>query len=82
MKPSKMSLKVIALSAAMAFACYAPVQASNDGIPKGKVESVVQINPTTVELRLHDNQRITLDFYGDNIFRMDNSRRNTCLERI
>ena len=75
MKPSKMSLKVIALSAAMAFACYAPVQASNDGIPKGKVESVVQINPTTVELRLHDNQRITLDFYGDNIFRMfqDNS---------
>lgn len=44
--------------------------ASNDGGQKATVESVVQINPTTVELRLKGNQRVTLDFYGDNIFRM------------
>ena len=34
------------------------------------VISVEKINPTTVELRLSDGHRITLDFYGDNIFRM------------
>lgn len=63
--------------AAMIIAGSTPlqIQASNDGIQKPAVESVVQINPTTVELRLKGNQRVTLDFYGDNIFRLfqDNS---------
>lgn len=31
--------------------------------------SAQKINPTTVEVLLSNNQRITLDFYGDNIFR-------------
>lgn len=63
--------------AAMIIAGSTPlqIQASNDGIQKPAVESVVQINPTTVELRLKGSQRVTLDFYGDNIFRLfqDNS---------
>lgn len=70
MRLNRKNLKTIALSAAMVFACCAPVQATNDNTYKAKVESVVQINPTTVELRLSDNRRVTLDFYGDNIFRM------------
>ena len=70
MRLNRKNLKTIALSAAMFFACCAPVQATNDNTYKEKVESVVQINPTTVELRLSDNRRVTLDFYGDNIFRM------------
>ena len=70
MRLNRKNLKTIALSVAMVFACCAPVQATNDNTYKATVESVVQINPTTVELRLSDNRRVALDFYGDNIFRM------------
>ena len=35
-----------------------------------RVTGIVQINPTTVEVRFSDNQRMTLDFYGENIFRL------------
>jgi len=40
-----------------------------------KVESVLKINPTTVEVKFSGNQCMTFDFYGDNIFRVfqDNS---------
>ena len=40
-----------------------------------KVVSVQKINPTTIEVLLSDNQRMTFDFYGDDIFRLfqDNS---------
>nr|WP_302831625.1 TIM-barrel domain-containing protein [uncultured Bacteroides sp.] len=34
------------------------------------VISVAKINPTTVEVLFSNQQRMTLDFYGDNIFRM------------
>lgn len=34
-----------------------------------QIVSAKQINPTTVEVLFSDNQRLTLDFYGDNIFR-------------
>ena len=35
-----------------------------------KIIAVQQINPTTVEIVYENNQRLTLDFYGDHIFRM------------
>ncbi|GAA4214351.1 glycoside hydrolase family 31 protein [Pedobacter jeongneungensis] len=35
-----------------------------------RVTDVKKINSTTIELLLTDNQRLTLDFYGDNIFRL------------
>lgn len=35
-----------------------------------KVIGAKKINTTTVELLLSDNQRLTLDFYGDHIFRL------------
>lgn len=40
-----------------------------------KIIGAQKINPTTVEVLLADNQRMTFDFYGDNIFRLfqDNS---------
>lgn len=35
-----------------------------------KISTVQKINPTTVEIVYDNNQRLTLDFYGDHIFRM------------
>ena len=35
-----------------------------------KIVRAKQINPTTVELLFSDNQRMTFDFYGENIFRI------------
>lgn len=35
-----------------------------------RIVGAVQINPTTVEILFSNNQRMTLDFYGENIFRM------------
>ena len=39
------------------------------------VVSARKINPTTVEILFSNNRRMTLDFYGENIFRVfqDNS---------
>ncbi|HTN37384.1 MAG TPA: hypothetical protein VL053_09940, partial [Arachidicoccus sp.] len=34
-----------------------------------KISAVVQINPTTVQLVFTDNHRLSIDFYGENIFR-------------
>ena len=41
------------------------------------VTSARKINPTTIEVLFSDNRRMTLDFYGANIFRVfqDNSGR-------
>ena len=40
-----------------------------------KITGIQQINPTTAEILFSDNQRMTIDFYGENIFRIfqDNS---------
>lgn len=35
-----------------------------------KVNGIHKLNPTTVEILINEDERITLDFYGDNIFRM------------
>ncbi len=35
-----------------------------------KIEAAEQINPTTVQLIFTDNHRLTIDFYGENIFRV------------
>ncbi len=35
-----------------------------------KVIAAKKINPTTIELSLSDGQTLTLDFYGENIFRL------------
>ncbi|MBQ5752505.1 MAG: DUF5110 domain-containing protein, partial [Bacteroidaceae bacterium] len=59
-------IKTLLFSAMLALGV--PAVASSDG--GQAVESVVQINPTTVELRLSGDQRATLDFYGENIFRL------------
>ncbi len=39
--------------------------------PQGKaINGISQLNPTTVELSLADGKRLTVDFYGENIFRL------------
>ena len=43
------------------------------------IVSAQQINPTTVDVVLSDNRRITFDFYGDNIFRMFQDNNNGIL---
>ncbi|WP_316845632.1 TIM-barrel domain-containing protein [Pedobacter psychrodurus] len=46
-------------------------QKSNQEVQKvTKIISAKKINTTTVELLLSDSQRLTLDFYGENIFRL------------
>ena len=42
---------------------------------KPKIISARKINPTSVEVLLSNNQRMTFDFYGENVFRLfqDNS---------
>ena len=65
------SLKAIAFSAVMIAAGSMPANAFAVSTNNtATVEKLVQINPTTVELRLSDNQKVTLDFYGENIFRV------------
>ncbi len=67
MKFTKKSLNAILVSAALLTAGIAPTQAVADNMT---VKAVKQINPTAVELRLDNNQRMTIDFYGENIFRL------------
>ncbi|PUZ29367.1 alpha-xylosidase [Chitinophaga parva] len=56
--------------------CYAPHLAAQQKVtPKqeqqaSQVISAQKINATTVELLLSDNQRMTIDCYGENIFRL------------
>ena len=38
--------------------------------PGASITDIVQINPTTVEILFSNQQRMTLDFYGENIFRL------------
>lgn len=38
--------------------------------PAVQVTGIRPLNPTTVEVLFSDNQRMTLDFYGENVFRM------------
>ncbi len=58
----------------LALACSGTYAASPQAMvsttTETRIENVVQINPTTVEIVFNNRQRMTLDFYGDNIFRM------------
>ena len=74
MRFTSKSAKALLLSALMAIGLPAQGLASNDGVQAG-IETIKQINPTTLELYLAGKQKMTLDFYGENIFRMfqDNS---------
>lgn len=53
------------------------VEENYTGIPQQEtlIVDVVKINPTTVDILFSNHQRMTLDFYGENIFRVfqDNS---------
>lgn len=80
--PPKHTLLVVLLSPLMLSQGVAHAMT----LPQGEGEAIQQntsvlsaqkINPTTVELRLAGNQRMMLDFYGENIFRVfqDNSGR-------
>ena len=58
MRFTKRSLKAILLSASLLATGIAPMHAMNDN---AVVKTVKQINPTTVELRLDNNQRMSID---------------------
>ncbi len=45
-------------------------QNGTETAPPTAIVSAQKINPTTVELLYSDGRRMTLDFYGENIFRM------------
>lgn len=66
----------MALVSAMLFTSQTLTMAMNaNNSTTDNVVSVSKINPSTVEVKLSNGERITLDFYGDNIFRLfrDNS---------
>ena len=67
MKFTKKSLRAILLFGTILTAGIVPIQVVADNIT---VKAVKQINTTAVELRLDNNQRRTIDFYGENIFRL------------
>lgn len=68
-----------------AMLCVVPLQAFTPveinmvevSVPTSPIVGVKKINPTTIEVLFSDNRRMTLDFYGANIFRVfqDNSGR-------
>ena len=58
------------LTAAMLLTGHTPTMAATDNETVSSVVSVNQINPTTVEVKLKEGKRITIDFYGENIFRL------------
>lgn len=60
------------LSLLAILAPQAALRAQNgaETVPPTAIVSAQKINPTTVELLYSDGRRMTLDFYGENIFRM------------
>ena len=67
MKLKKENLRTILLLASILIAGITPTQVVADNTT---VKTVLQINPTTVELCFNNSQRMTIDFYGENIFRL------------
>ena len=65
------NFKAIALAATMLLSqgvqLYAATQTDK---AEQAIATVVKVNPTTVELNLSNKQKVTLDFYGENIFRV------------
>ena len=72
MKMRKANIKAIALAATMLFAQGTQLMAvpAGDNTQQATIARVAKINPTTVELNLSNKERVTLDFYGENIFRV------------
>jgi len=71
--PKKQPKRVVLACAffLMASPFFASAQTTNQVAEKvTKVLGAKKINTTTVELLLSDHQRLTLDFYGDHIFRL------------
>lgn len=66
---SKMKSAIL-FATLLLYATSLQVLASNGNKQTTILKDVKQINPTSVELRMSNGQTITLDFYGENIFRM------------
>lgn len=69
----KLGLTTLVAAMLLAWNNPAGAQASAkgcDAADKVAVKSVEQINPAAVEVRLANGERITVDFYGENIFRL------------
>ncbi len=68
---NKGTLKVLAMATAMLFANgTAQAAPSFDDNTQATIANLAKINPTTVEVNLSNKQKVTLDFYGENIFRL------------
>ena len=51
-------------------AYFAASAAASTTSAQNPIKSAAKINPTTVELTYADGKQLTIDFYGDNIFRL------------
>ena len=63
---------LLAFGLSISFSGFA-LAASEEPVPEQQaqaVEGARKINPAAVEVLLDNNRRMTLDFYGDNVFRI------------
>lgn len=70
LKGASLALVLFAASAYPAFAMSGEKSSVSITQQSPLIKSVTRLNPTTVEILFSDHRRMTLDFYGENIFRM------------
>ena len=72
MKMRKGTMKALALAATMLLMHGTAAQAmpAADDNAQAVIANMAKINPTTVEVNLCNKEKVTLDFYGENIFRL------------
>jgi len=72
LKQNYLLSRVMLLAIILSFVFTQAVAQSGEQIVplSNKIESADQINPTTVQLIFTDKHRVTIDFYGENIFRV------------
>lgn len=61
---------IVALSAPAAVQALKPADGAAQAVAAPGIKGVSRLNPTAVELIYTDGKRATVDFYGDNIFRI------------
>ena len=68
--PSAMLLSASLVCGSVYAVSATPAESTTEATQSIRIVDVVLLNPTTVEIIYSNQQRLTLDFYGNNIFRL------------
>ena len=60
----------LVLACALVLAAQRTYGARESALPSPQIVGIKRLNPTAVEVLFANNQRMTLEIYGDNIFRV------------